>query len=119
MIDIDVDENGIARLEYRRKRKDGKKPNGILWPVVPAMKCFMTDAVVLYGAEIRQIWLKNPGEKVVCDRHEMDKQTRSHLFYLDDELVCRLQGGHYVLPMDEFWMTEIRDHPEARSGIVQ
>lgn len=32
---------------------------------------------------------------------------------------CLLRGGYYVLPMDEFWMTELRDHPEAESGVCQ
>ena len=118
-IDIEVDEQGVARLEFRRKRKDGKKPNRILWSVAPAMKCIMTDAVVLYGADIRQIWVKNPGEKVLCDRHEEDEETHTHLFYLGDELQCRLQEGRYVLPMDEFWKTTLRDHPEAQNPIVQ
>ena len=118
-VDIDVDEKGVARLEFRRRRKDGKKPNRILWSVAPAMKCLMTDSVVLYGADIRQIWTKAPGETVVCDRFECDAEKEEYLFYLEDELQCRLRGGYYVLPMDEFWKTELRDHPEAKSGISQ
>ena len=110
---------GVARLEFRKKRKDGKKPGRILWSVAPAMRCFMTDSVVLYGADIRQIWNKNPGETVVCDRYEYDEEKDTHLFYLADELRCKLTGGYYVLPMDEFWMTELRDHPEASSEISQ
>ena len=118
-VDINVDEKGVARLEFRRRRKDGKKPNRILWSVAPAMKCLMTDSVVLYGADIRQIWTKAPGETVVCDRFECDAEKEEYLFYLEDELQCRLRGGYYVLPMDEFWKTELRDHPEAKSGISQ
>lgn len=118
-IDIEVDEQGVARLEFRRRRKDGKKPNRILWSVAPAMKVFMTDSVVLYGSGIQEIWNKNPGQTVVCDRYEADEEKNAWLFYLGDELQCRLRGGRYVLPMDEFWMTQIRDHPEAGSGIVQ
>ena len=106
-VDIDVDEKGVARLEFRRQRKDGKKPNRILWSVAPAMKCLMTDSVVLYGADIRQIWTKAPGETVVCDRFECEAEKEEYQFYLGDELQCRLQGGYYVLPMDEFWMTMI------------
>lgn len=118
-LDIDVDEDGVARLEFRRKRKDGKKPNRILWSIAPAMKCVMTDSIVLYGDEIRQIWRKDPGERVVCDRYEYDEDTDTHWFYLGDELRCKLMGGVYALPMDEFWMTEMRDHPESGSAIVQ
>ena len=32
-----------------------------------------------------------------------------HLFYLDDEIQCRLMGGEYVLAMDEFFYTGIKD----------
>ena len=105
---IDVDDNGVARLEFRRLRKDGKKPNRILWSVAPAMKCFMTDVVVLYGADIRRIWNKKPGEPVICDWLEYDGETETWLFMLEDEVQCRLQGGRYVLPMVEFWKAEIR-----------
>ena len=76
----------------------------------------MTDCVVLYGAEIRQIWNKNPGEPVVCDRLEYDEKTDTWLFMLEGEVQGRLQGGRYVLPMDEFWKTAIRDAGEAGAG---
>ena len=99
--------------------KDGKKANRILWSVAPGMKCFMTDSVVLYGAGILEIWNKTPGETVVCDRYESDEKQGIWLFFLGDELRCRLRGGRYVLPMDEFWMTELRDHPEAGTDISQ
>ena len=118
-LDIDVDDDGIARLEFRRKRKDGKKPGRILWSVAPAMKCFMTDCIVLYGAEQRRIWRRNPGEQVACDWYRYEEETDTWVFTLKGEEQCRLQGGFYVLPMDEFWKTEIRDHPEAGAGIEQ
>ena len=118
-MDIDTYEDGGVRLEFRRQRKDGKKPNRILWSVPPAMRCFMTDFVVLYGADIREIWNRNPEKQVLCDRYEYDKATDTHLYYLNNELQCRLRGGRYVLPIDEFWITEMRDHPEAGSNIVQ
>ena len=118
-IGIDVDDLGVARLEFRRKRRDGKKPNRILWTVPPAMKCFMTDFVVLYGADIRQIRTIRPGETVVCDRYEYDGEKDAHLFFLGDEQQCMLAGGTYVLPMDEFWKTEIRDHPQEETDICQ
>lgn len=116
---VDVDDYGTVRLEFRRKRKDGKKPGRILWSVAPAMKCFMTDSVVLYGADVRQIRTKDPGETVVCDQYEYDEKTDVHRFLLEGEEQCLLRGGYYVLPMDEFWMTELRDHPEAESGVCQ
>ena len=119
-IDIDVDEeDGQTRLEFRRKRKDGKKPNRILWSVAPAMRCLMTDAVVLYAVEIRMIWNIHPGEQIVCDRYEYDEKKDLHLFYLEDELQCKLMGGAYVLAMNEFIFTEMRDHPETGSDICQ
>ncbi len=117
-IDMDVDDNGVARLEFRRKDRDGGKKR-ILWPVALAMKCFMTDFVVLYGADIRQIWSKTPGKQVVCDRYEADEEKELYQFYMGEEVVCKLQGGLFVLPMDEFMKTEMRDHPEAGSDISQ
>lgn len=110
---IDVDKHGVARLEFRRRRKDGKKPNRILWSVGPAMKCFMTDCVVLYGADIRRIWNKNPGEAVVCDWMEYDNDTDTWLFMLKNETQCSLQGGYYVLPMEEFLEADLRKAGDA------
>lgn len=107
-LDIQVDDQGVARLAFGRRRKDGMKPNRILWTVAPAMKCFMTDSVVLYGADVREIWTRNPGETVVCDKFECDEDTDTYLFSLNGELQCRLRGGYYVLPMDEFWKTDLR-----------
>ena len=115
-LDIQVDDQGTARLAFGRRRKDGKKPARILWTVAPAMKCFMTDSVVLYGADILEIWNKNPGETVLCDDFECDDDTNTYLFFLNGELQCRLRGGHYVLPMDEFWMTEMRRADSAGKG---
>ena len=112
-MEIYVDDDGTVRLEFRRKRKDGGKPNRILWSVPPAMRCFMTDFVVLYGEQVRQIWNRNPGETVTCDRYEYDETSDTHLFYLKDEIQCRLQGGKYALSMDEFMLTELRNHPDA------
>lgn len=118
-VHVDTDDLGTVRLEFRRKRKDGKKPNRILWSVAPAMRCFMTDSVVLYGAEVREIWNKNPGEPIVCDEYTYDEKTDAHLFSLGNELQGKLTGGRYVLPMDEFWITEMRDHPDSGSDICQ
>ena len=117
-IDIDVDDLGVARLEFRRRSSGGKKKR-VLWTVTPAMRCFITDFVVLYGAEIRQIRTEFPGEQVTCDRYEYDEQKDEHLFLLGDQVQCRLCGGDYVLPMDEFWMTEMRDHPEGAGAGIQ
>lgn len=118
-IDIETDDEGMLRLEFRRKRTDGKKPNRILWTVTPAMKVLMTDFVVLYAKDISRIWTKNPGQQIVCDKYEYDDDRDLHIFSLKGEVQCRLQGGDYVLPLDEFWMTMVRDHPEAGSGKMQ
>lgn len=119
-VSVDMDEDGMLRLEFRRKRKDGKKPNRILWSVPPAMKVIMTDFVVLYGGDVRQIWTKNPRQLVECDKYTYDEKTDMHIFSLKGEVQCRLQGGDYVLAMDEFWMTMIKDHPGVGAcGMMQ
>ena len=118
-IDFAFSDEGGVRLEFRRKRKDGEKPAPILWSVPPAMRCFMTDFVVLYGEDIRQIRRKDPDRQVVCDRYEYDETSGMHLFYLGDEVQCGLQGGDYVLPMHEFMTTAVRDHPGMGSSIPQ
>ena len=115
-MDVEADPYGVLRLTCRRQRKDGKKPNRILWSMGPAMKCFMTDRVVLYGADVRQVWNKTPGETVLCDRYKYDRETDTHLFFLEDEVQCRLQGGRYVLPVDEFWKADIRKAGNADTG---
>jgi len=99
---IQTAEEGDVRLEFRRKRKDGKKPNKVLWPIAPAMQCMLTDFVVIYAVDIRMIWNKKPGKVVVCDRYEYDPKKDMHCFYLNDEPQCRLMGGNYALVMDEF-----------------
>ena len=106
---IAVADDGSARLEFRRRRKNGKKPDRVLWTVTPALKCMLTNFVVLYGFEIRWIWNKNPGEEVICDRYEYDEEKDTHLFYDQDQLQCRLTGGEYALSMDEFIYTVLRD----------
>ena len=106
-------------MEFRRKRKDGTKPNRILWSVAPFMRCFMTDFVVLYAAKVRLVWNIKPGEQVACDRYDYDAEKDLHLFYLVEELQCKLMGGVYALSMNEFVFTEMRDHPEAGSDIKQ
>ena len=118
-IKMDVDDRGTIRLEFRRKRKDGKKPNKILWSVAPAMKVFMLDSVVLYGAEVKQIWSKTPEETVTCNRYEYDEDTDTYTFFLEDEPQFRLQGGWFVLPMDELRKTEIASHPAGAPGVWQ
>ena len=83
------------------------------------MRCFMTESIVLYSMDVRQIWNKNPGETIVCSRYEYDEDNDTHLFWLGDELQGKLQGGEYALSMNEFLLTEMRDHPEEGPGICQ
>ena len=116
---IEPDDPGLIRLEFRRLGRDGQKPNPVLWTVPPAMRCFMTDFVVLYGKDVLEIRNENPGVPVVCDRYAYDRDNDSHLFYLGDALACRIKGGEYALSMDEFLLTEMRDHPESGSGLTQ
>ena len=116
-MDIEVDDKGVARLTFARRRADGKKPPRILWSVAPAMKCFLTDRIVLYAEGIRQIWSLHPGETVVCDRFEYDQDTDTYEFWLNEELQAKLQGGRYVLPMEEFAMTDLQKAEDATSGM--
>ena len=81
------------------------------------MKCFMTDFVVLYAKNIRLIWNIHPGKAVECDRYEYDEKSNMHLFYLDDEIQCRLMGGEYVLAMDEFFYTGIKESLTGKDGM--
>ena len=118
-VDLEMDDRGFIRLEFRKREKDGKKPGRILWSIAPAMKCFMTDFVVVYGKNMSLIWSEHPGETLLCDDYRYDETTGTHLFTLEGKPQLKLRGGEYVLPMDEFWMTEIRDHPEAGADIVQ
>ena len=50
---------------------------------------------------------------------EYDSKADTHLFYREDEVQCRLRKGKYLLPMDEFMLTEIRDHPKNGPDIPQ
>ncbi len=118
-VDIGVNDQGLVRLEFRRNRRDGKKPNKVLFPVPPAMQCYMMESVVLYGAGVRRVWNRNPGETVVCDRYKYYKELDLHEFLLDNVLQAKLQGGSYILPVDEFMMMEMEDHPEEGSSICQ
>ena len=118
-IGLKIADDGDIRLEFRRSSADGKKPARILWPLPPAMKCFTTDFVVLYGQEVREIWSIRPGEQVLCDRYEYDAEKDTHLFFLEDTLQFRLTGGVYALPMHEFLITEMMDHPQAGKTAVQ
>ena len=108
-----------VRLEFRRKRKDGEMPNRILWAVAPAMKCFMTESIVLYGKNVSQVWQKNPGNLIICDRYEYDSASKTHLFYLNDEIQGKLQDGDYVLAMDELMDTEMLKQPKADAQTPQ
>ena len=101
-VDLDADDNGIIRLEFRKREKDGKKPGRILWSVAPAMRCFMTDYVVVYGKDMSLIWSENPGETIYCDDYRYDEGTGTHLFTLEGKPQLKLRGGEYVLPMNEF-----------------
>ena len=115
---IQTTEEGLVRLEFRRKRKDGSKPDKVLWSIAPAMQCMLTDFVVVYAADVQMIWNKNPGKAVVCDRYEYDPQKNMHCFYLNDEPQCRLMGGDYALAMDEFFYTGVRDSMGPGGDVV-
>ena len=46
-----------------------------------------------------------------------DEKSNMHLFYLDDEIQCRLMGGEYVLAMDEFFYTGIKESLTGKDGM--
>ena len=83
------------------------------------MKCFTTDFVVLYGKDVLEIWNVRPGEQVLCDRYVYDKKSDSHLFFLEGELQFRLRGGIFALAMNEFLLTEMMEHPQNGTSIIQ
>ena len=98
---IQVSEDGDTRLVFRRQSKNEEPANNVLWSVPPAMSCFLTDHIVLYAQNVRLIWTIRPREPVVCDRYEYDEKKQTHLYYLGNELQCRLLGGRYFLSMEE------------------
>ena len=116
---IRADIPNVIRLEFRRKRPDGKKPRRILWTVPQMKKTMLTDAIVLYGFGQSRIWNKNPGEPVLCDRTEYDQKTDTRTYFLNDEPQCRLTGGDYILPMIEFVLTDLQGSIDATGGKVQ
>ena len=82
----------------------------------PAMKCFMTDFVVLYAENVREIWRLDPGEPVVCDDYAYEPQTDIYQLTLGGKLVCRIAGGNFFLPMNEFFLTGARDAENGSDG---
>ena len=118
-VQIDTADDGSIRLEFRRNRKDGKKPDRILMSIAPAMKCFMTDFIVVYGRNIPLIWSIAPGEKLIVDDYQYDREADTHTFLLEGKEQLKLQSGDYILPMDEFWATAFRDHPQIATRILQ
>lgn len=113
---IRVSEDGDFRLEFRRKHAKGKKPNKVLWSIPPAMKCFMTDFVVLYAENVRELWCANPEEPVTCDGFSYEPQTDTYQFTLNEKVQCRLVGGEFLLPMREFFSTGARDAEDGSNG---
>ena len=115
--DVEAAPDGDLRLEFRRRaKKKGKKPNKVLWSVPPAMKCFMTDFVVLYAQNVRELWCLAPGETVVCDEYTYETDTDTFLLTLKGELRCRIAGGDFYLPMEEFFRTGARDAENGSDG---
>ena len=94
-------------------------PGCILMSVAPAMKCFMTDFIVLYGLKISRIYSLHPGEPVTADEYQYDKATGTHVFLQNGKEQLSLRGGDYLLIMDEFRTTLMRDHPDSGSDIPQ
>ena len=113
---IQEQEDGPLRLEFRRKSITGKKPNKVLWSVPPAMKCFMTDFVVLYAADFREVWCEEPEKTLVCDGYSYEPQTETYLLTLNEKVRCRIAGGDFFLPMEEFFKTGARNAENGSDG---
>ena len=113
---IKVSEDGDFRLEFRRRHVKGKKPNKVLWSIPPAMKCFMTDFVVLYAEDVREIWCADPGKPVVCNGVSYEPQTEPYQFTFNEKVQCRLVGGDFFLPMEEFFRTGARGAENGSDG---
>ena len=116
---IDTAEDGSARLEFRRKHKEGKKPDRILMAVAPAMRCFMTSVIAVYAKGISRIHSAAPGEPVTADEYRYDKDTDTHTFLLEGKEQLSVRGGEYFLFMDDFWITLMKDNPDSGSDIPQ
>lgn len=113
---IHAPEDEPLRLEFRRKRVKGKKPDKVLWSVPPAMKCFMTDFVVLYVKDFRELWCEDPEKTLVCDGYSYEPQTDTYQLTLNEKARCRIAGGEFVLSMEEFFRTGARDAEDGSSG---
>ena len=114
---IMVSREGNFRLEVRRKHvKKGKKPNKVLWSIPPAMKCFLTDFVVLYAEDVRELWCAEPGKPVVCNGFSYEPQKDMYYFTYNEQVRCSLTGGEFMLPMEEFFITGARNAEDGSDG---
>ena len=113
---VKASEDGDFRLEFRRRHVKGKKPNRVLWSIPPAMKCFMTDFVVLYAEDVRELWCADPEEPVVCDGFSYEPRTDMYQFTLKEQVRCRLVAGDFLLPMQEFFSTAARNAVNGSDG---
>ena len=90
---------GLMRFDIRRIRSGHQAPNPVLLAVPPAMKCFMTKSIVLYGERIEFFKTRRHKLTIVCDRYEYEQKSHLHRFYYQKSLQCVLKDGHYLLSM--------------------
>ena len=99
LMNIQTSDAGLMRFDIRRIRSGHQASNPILLAVPPAMKCFMTKSIVIYGENIEHYKTRNHKQTIVCDRYAYDQKRKWHKFYYKRDLQCYLKGGHYMLSM--------------------
>lgn len=99
LISIQASDAGLMRFDIRRIRSGHQAPNPVLLAVPPAMKCFMTKSIVLYGERIKFFKTRRHKLTIVCDRYEYEQKFHLHRFYYQKSLQCVLKDGHYLLSM--------------------
>ena len=109
-----TDKNFVERLRSKDERALEyiiEKYGGLLYSIIRKKLNLIPDMVdECFDDVLLKVW---------DHADDYDEEKDCYNFYLGKELQCRLQGGRYVLPMDEFWKTEMKDHPEAGSEIEQ
>ena len=103
MIQITSDCNNNYRFDFRRIRPDGETPNPVLLAVPPAMKCFMTKSLVVYGTDVTFFRQRNSGRPIICDQYRYNESNHVHLFMTGNKVLCKIRDGRYMLSMVQLY----------------
>ena len=103
MIQITSDGNDNYRFDFRRIRPDGETPNPVLLAVPPAMKCFMTKSLVVYGTDVTFFRQRNSGRPIICDQYRYNESNHVHLFMTGNKVLCKIRDGRYMLSMVQLY----------------